>query len=76
MTFEDDKPIQCDGCPCLIYPGQTAITWRGHHYCSEDCLKDAMLDAFSSEVDEEPILTAADKADIYSDMQKGETDGI
>ena len=70
MFFEDAKPIRCDWCRDLVYPGQIAITWRGGRYCSGDCVRDAMYDTLASEVDEEPVLTAADKAEIYVDMQK------
>lgn len=76
MHFEDDKPIQCDECLALIYPGQTAITWRSHRYCSEDCVKDAMFSEYAAEVDEEPVLTASDKSNIYADMCRRDFNGL
>lgn len=68
MKFEDDEPIVCDQCGQTISAGDYYYRWNEHNLCSEDCVKDAMYDEFSCQVDEESLLTAEDKEIEYADM--------
>ncbi len=72
MRFEDDEAVNCARCSQMIYPGEIALRWKNHLYCSEDCVRDAIYDDHAGEVDTLAILSAADKMDIAADMYSHE----
>lgn len=69
INFYDDEEIICDGCGEVAEAGQDYYEWNGMKYCSEECVKDAMFDLFSKEVDKCHLWTAEEKEWEYADRK-------
>lgn len=64
--FHDDECLLCARCNEAILAGSHYLVYKSDNYCSEECLKNELLD--ECDYDEEYLMSADDYAGEYADM--------
>lgn len=75
MKFKDDNPVECALCGNMVYAPECVYVWNDKSYCCEDCVKEAMYDVNSIDIDIVWLKTAEEKEAEYGDMKYDEMRG-
>ena len=75
MKFHDDQPIECESCNTVVFAGENYYEWDGRKFCCEECVKDAMYEKYSKDVNSHYLYTAEEHEADYGDMKYAEMRG-